>query len=85
MDQDLNYNDERNKKDYPDVLKKSDAALTPNDIQGIHLYITYENNSINIVSATSLNIFTMDKTLDKYWDSAISKYLDKFCETEINY
>ena len=72
------------KSDYPKILKLSSCGLTESDIQGLFVHVTYENNTINIITATSLNIFTLDKTLDKYWDSTITKLMDSKFQTKIN-
>ena len=71
-------------ENYSSVIEKSDATLNPDDIQGIYLHLVYEDNSVNVITSTSLNIFSLDKTLDKYWDTTITKYLDSSFDVEIN-
>ncbi len=57
-------------------LQKSQANLSLENINGLFLHITYENGKILCTTGISLNIFTMDKTLEHYWDDSIKKYLN---------
>jgi len=62
---------------YPSVIQGSDTTLTVNDISGLYIHLTYENDGLTAVTASSLSVFTMDKSIDKYWDSTILKFLLK--------
>lgn len=46
------------------------------DIGGLFLHIRYDGQSLICVTGTSLNIFTMDKTLELEWDRTIQKFLE---------
>lgn len=70
--------------DYKQILEKSSCDLTESDIQGLFIHVVYEHNIVNVITATSLNIFTLDKSLDKYWDSSITKLMDSKFQTKIN-
>lgn len=65
------------KSSYAKIIEDCGATLTPENIGGLYLHVLYENNQIEIITGTSLNIFTMDKTLDKYWDSTMQSFLSK--------
>jgi hypothetical protein len=62
-------------KYYSSVLSDSSDETTVKSIDNLYLHITYENNSLTIITASSLNIFTMDKTVDNCWDDYIQKHL----------
>lgn len=59
------------------VLQQSGASLNPGDINGLYLNIRYEKDTLLITTGTSVSTFTLDKTLDNYWDESIRKFLKK--------
>lgn len=69
---------------FPKIIEDSAVTLIPENIGGLHIHILYENNTVEIITGTSLNIFTMDKTLDKYWDNLMMSFLSKYFDvTEV--
>lgn len=71
------------KDDYDKMIKNSGASLTAENITGLYVHFTYENGVLSGITATSLSIFTMDKTLDKYWDETIKNFLVKHFDIEV--
>lgn len=69
---------------YEKILSESGATFNVNDIGGLYLHIYFENNEITCITGTSLNTFSLDKTLDSYWDNLIFKFLSTNfqCEKE---
>lgn len=49
-------------------------TFRPEDIQGLYLNLRFDGSSLQCVTGTSMNIFTMDKSLEKAWD----KYVQQF-------
>lgn len=45
------------------------------DISGLYLHFRYENNTLSAISGTSLNFFSLDKTIDTAWDEMIKRIL----------
>ncbi|MDY4971552.1 MAG: DUF5721 family protein [Lachnospiraceae bacterium] len=45
------------------------------DIGGLYLHFRYENQVLSAISGTSLNFFTMDKTVDTAWDEMVRRIL----------
>lgn len=68
---------------YDKIISDCDLNITSENIGGLYIHILYENNSITIITGTSLNIFTMDKSLDKYWDNIVTQFLNKHFDIEI--
>lgn len=60
-----------------ELLLKSDTNLQPGDIRSLVLTLRYDHNGLKLVTATSLNIFSMDKSLDKIWDQYCRQILDQ--------
>ena len=69
------------KSSYPKIIEDTGITLLPENIGGLYLHILYENNEIEIITCTSLNLFTMDKTLDKYWDKTMRSFLSRHFDT----
>lgn len=57
------------------VLLKESIGLTKEDINGLFLNIYYENNTLHLITGTSIRIFTMDKRIDMIWDNFIKEFL----------
>lgn len=53
--------------------KAADAA----QVNGLYLNIRYEDHLLHCITGSSLQFFTMDKTLDQEWDDAVKAFLKK--------
>lgn len=71
------------KTKYDQMIAKSGMNITLEQIGGLYLHILYEDNQIEIISGVSLNTFTMDKTLDKYWDETVTSFFNRHFQCEI--
>lgn len=58
------------------LLKSSGTQFTANDIDGLSLIVKYADNELTITSSASLKIFSLDKSLEKYWDEMVIKFLN---------
>ena len=54
---------------------RTGAGIDGNQIVGLYLNIRYDNGEMYCIPGTSLNFFTMDKTLDLEWDKAVKQFL----------
>lgn len=61
------------------IISSEALSFNENDIAGLYLNIKYENNSLNCITAISMNTFTMDKTIEKAWDKYIETLLNNIC------
>lgn len=59
------------------LLSHLNLSFTPADISGLYLNLHYDGQHLRCITGTSINIFTMDKTLEHSWDSMIKKFLFK--------
>ncbi len=50
-------------------------AFRLENINGLILNIKYDGTTLSCVSATSLNLFTLDKSLEHAWDTMICRFL----------
>lgn len=70
-------------EDYSAFLEETEvSAFAPADIQGMYFNFKYDGTSLQCTTGISLNVFTMDKTLEKCWDTYVEKF---FMEHEIDY
>ena len=57
------------------LLNDSEALLSYVNINGLFINIKYQDGHADIITGTSLNIFSLDKTLDSSFDSYIRNFL----------
>ncbi len=63
------------KKNTGKFIQQTGLHVTEADVSGLFLHIHFEQGTITCTSGTALNIFTMDKTLDKEWDTMVERFL----------
>lgn len=56
-------------------LKQYHLEEKRSDIKGLYLNIKYEKEVLQVISGTSLHVFTMDKTIEQAWDDMVKKIL----------
>ncbi len=60
---------------FADFLARHEiTGISPADIQGLYLNIKYDGTSLQCTTGTSLNLFTLDKTLEDTWDCYIRQF-----------
>ena len=57
------------------LLTEHQLTFSIEDVNELFLNIKYENGALSCVTGTSLKIFTMDKSLEKAFDSYISNFI----------
>ncbi len=57
------------------LTERSEMGISPSDVEALSMNITFKNGELTVTGATSIRIFTMDKTLDQLWDRWISDFL----------
>lgn len=62
------------------ILSENNIGLVPENINGLFINIKYEDNLLSYVTGTSLNIFTLDKSLEQAVDSYVSKMISDILE-----
>lgn len=72
------------KDNYNEIIHNSGMLIDPAQIGGLYIHITYEDSKVEVITGTSLNTFTMDKTLDKYWDKTVLSFFSQYFACEEN-
>jgi len=58
-------------------VEKHVPGMQPDLAGGLYLNVCYENNEMTVVTGTSMNVFTMDKTLEREWDESVKAFFKK--------
>ena len=64
------------------LLKQQELPFQPQDVRGLYLNLKYDGQKLTCITGTSMNLFTMDKSLDQVWDKMVQKF---FTQKEITY
>lgn len=51
------------------------TSILSESISGLLLNIRYDNGTLNVITATNLNLFTLDKALEHAWDDMVKRFL----------
>lgn len=60
------------------LIQKEELALSPSDVQGLYLNFQYHDDILTCTTGTSLNLFTLDKSLEKAWDQMAVRIFTKY-------
>lgn len=52
-------------------------GMSPDSAGGLYLNVQYDNNEMTVVTGTSMNLFTLDRTLEREWDEGVKQFLKK--------
>lgn len=64
-------------EDVGEFLSYSGLNYQPEQIGGLYVNIRYEENLLYCITGTSVNVFTLDKSLEREWDNALRLFLKK--------
>lgn len=59
------------------LIAQQSLDFQPNNVQGLYLNIQFNENGLTCITGTSLNTFTLDKSLEKAWDGMVQKFFAK--------
>lgn len=59
------------------LLQQNELDFQPQDVQGLYLNITFDNNGLKCITGTSLKLFSLDKSLEKAWDQMVEKFFEQ--------
>lgn len=51
------------------------TSIQPENVSGLLLNIRYDNGTLNVITATNLNLFTLEKSLEHAWDDMVKRFL----------
>lgn len=59
------------------LLDSTDLPFRLSDISGLYINIRFDGQNLICTTGTSMNTFTMDKSLEQLWDQMVRKFLAK--------
>lgn len=59
------------------LLIQEELSFTPADVQGLYLNFKYNGTELTCTTGTSMNTFTMDKSLEQSWDKMVQRFFAK--------
>ena len=63
-----------NKDNVNRLIEMNNIPIHPDNVRALFMNVIYSENRLSITTGTSLNVFTMDKTLEELWDKTVEKY-----------
>ncbi|MDF2608676.1 MAG: hypothetical protein K0R92_150 [Lachnospiraceae bacterium] len=60
------------------LLTKYSVPFKSEEVSGLFLNIRYENGNLYLISGTSVQTFTLDKSLEHAWDSYVKTFLKHY-------
>ena len=63
-----------NRENITRLIEMNNIPLSPESVGGLFINISLDQNGMSVTTGTSVKEFTMDKTLERTWDSTVEKY-----------
>ena len=60
------------------LLAQEGLTFTPGDVQGLYLNFKYDGTHLTCTTGTSMNLFTLDKSLETAWDKMAQRIFTKY-------
>lgn len=57
------------------TLQQTGSSLTTQDVSAVFLNLKFQNNKLLLTTGISYRTFTIDKSLDREWDTLVKKFL----------
>lgn len=51
------------------------TSIQPENIAGLLLNVRFDKGALNVITATNLNLFTLDKSMEHAWDDMVKRFL----------
>ncbi len=62
-------------KNVKEFLQSAGLGYSEEQVGGLYINFRYEDHVLSCVTGISLNIFTMDRQMDREWDKFVRMYL----------
>ncbi|MBQ9610870.1 MAG: hypothetical protein IJV15_15725 [Lachnospiraceae bacterium] len=56
------------------LIEMNNLPIHPDNVRALFLNINYYDGKLSVTTGTSLNVFTLDKSLEELWDKTVEKY-----------
>lgn len=65
------------REEFPPFLTERKLSFRPEEIQGLYLNLRYDGKELCCITGTSMNTFTMDKSLEQEWDKYVQEWFGR--------
>lgn len=59
------------------LILRRELPIAPEDVRGLYLNLRYDRHTLQCMTGTAMNHFTMDKSLEQAWDQAVQGFFVK--------
>lgn len=59
------------------LIQKSNSSFKADDINGFYMNIQYDHTELKVITGTNYKLFTLDKSIEQYFDETIKKFFTK--------
>lgn len=56
------------------LIEMNNLPIHPDNVRALFLNVNYFDDKLSVTTGTSLNVFTLDKSLEELWDKTVEKY-----------
>jgi len=60
------------------LITQEELSFSQRDVQGLYLNFKYDGSQLTCTTGTSMNIFTLDKSLEQAWDKMAQRIFAKY-------
>lgn len=60
------------------LIQQEQLDYSPSDVQGLYLNFKYDGTLLTCTTGISMNLFTLDKSLETAWDKMVQRILVKY-------
>ena len=60
------------------LLEQDNLTFSLSDVQGLYLNFKYDGTLLTCTTGTSMNLFTLDKSLETAWDKMVQRIFTKY-------
>lgn len=65
------------RKNKLNLFIKSNSPFEPDDIHGFYINVLFEPNQLKVVTGTNYKLFSLDKSIENYFDDSILRFFSK--------
>lgn len=69
---------ELNREQLEKLLVNSKSSFSLEDVNGLYIHVKFDKNGLSVITGSNIRIFTMDKSLEQYWDDTVRLMMKKY-------
>ncbi|MDO5292421.1 MAG: DUF5721 family protein [bacterium] len=69
---------ELNETQLTKLVERSGSSFKPTDVSGLYIHVKFDKNGLTVITGSSIKVFSMDKSLEYYWDDTVKLMMKKY-------